>query len=142
MNLKEFEELKREIKEKGIEYSKKFIEYWNCYNKDDNIHLFYTSSQYPKYQEICDYKKDVSYFLRHDGKIIESHCNYNPFNILIIDGHFIKENQGSTKELWEYVADNYCLSVEYYGLMSKEDIMKHRYTDYNEGIQFFVLDVF
>ena len=150
MNLKEFEKQKEEIKKNGEKYSHQYHDYWSWYEHEGEekgyktiVNKSYSKNLYPEYEEISDAQTNKSYILNHYAgtkEIIETNAEYRTYYILIIDGHFIHENEDKRK-LWEYVANNYSLSIDYYGRMTKEEIIKREYTDNHEGNECFIADV-
>lgn len=123
------------------------VNYGVCYDRYNHLwydlsypSISYTVYKYPKYEELIDFSNNTK-LVKKDGVVKEKdYEGYETTYILIVDGKFIKSSE-NIDELWKYVADNYELSIDYYGLMSKDEIYHREYTDYHEGLESFIASV-
>lgn len=124
---------------KGIakDYGEECIE--NSYSLDIP-NIYYKKYNFSDREEVILFDKGLVY-VKEKGMLEEKeYKGYETTYILIVDGKFIKSSE-NIDDLWEYVADNYDLSIDYYGHMSKDEVYHREYTDYHEGLESFIANV-
>lgn len=136
IRIKYFEGLKNQIVKNGED----------CFRNREFYHCYFYNGMHYKKDLITNEEQyrigDIIYTVFNGTEIREYPDEYLTTYFLIIDGEVFGSSR-NPQDLWDKAADlcGGAVSIEYYGLLTNEEIRSREYTDLHEGYEGFIADV-